>query len=463
MTSVNPQPEKVGVCGLRRHLMGEGDNEGLRLDFDQRIRVQFVGSKITSDAGLLAYRELDEKLGLTALTGSYLADTRKGRNIRHHLVPLLRQSIYSRLAGYPDTNDADRLARDPAMRAVVSRHASSKKAAARGAMGRFETEILATKENRDALARLNSIWVSSALANTRTKRIILDMDSSESKVHGSQEGAVYNGHFERVCYHPLFCFNQYGDCEGAMLREGNVSSADRWLELLAPILERHRGSGLRMLFRGDAGFARPEIYEYLEDQGYEYAIRLPANQVLWREIDPLLTEHEIPKPGHPVVVYQDFRYQAETWDTPRRVVAKIEWHAGELFPRVGFIVTNRADPAKGIVHFYNGRGTCEQWIKEGKHALEWMRLSCHEFKDNAVRLSLFVLAYNLGNFLRRLALPEQMASWSLTSLREKVIKVGARLVTHARRLVFQLAEVSLTRGMLAEMLERIRQLEPAPC
>lgn len=442
--------------------MGEEKNASLKLDFDPRIRVQFVGSKITSDAGLLAYRELDERLGLTAMASRYLTDTRTGKNLQHHLVPLLRQSVYSRLAGYPDTNDHDRLAHDPALRVVVSRRASNGKAAARSAMGRFETELLTTKENRGALSRMNSSWVSSALSNTRTKRIILDMDSSESRVHGQQEGARYNGHFECVCFHPIFCFNQYGDCEGAMLREGNVSSADRWRELLEPIVERYRGLGLRMLFRGDAGFAKPEIYEYLETEGYEYAIRLPANHVLSREIDPLLTQHEIPTPGHPVVVYHDFFYQAGTWAKPRRVVAKIEWHAGELFPRIGFIVTNRTDPPKGIVHFYNGRGTCEQWIKEGKYALEWMRLSCHEFKDNAVRLALFVLAYNLGNFLRRLVLPGEMAAWSLTSLKERVIKVGARLVKHARRLIFQLAEVSLTRGMLAQILERIRQLEPAP-
>ena len=169
--------------------MGEEISECLRLDFDPRIRLQFVGSKITSDAGLLAYRELDEKLGLTSMAAGYLRDTRTGKNIRHQLVPCLRQSIYSRLAGYPDTNDADRLARDPAMRAVVSRRASNKSVAARSAMGRFETEILTTEENRGALVRLNSIWMSSALANTRTRRIILDMDSSESKVHGSQEGA----------------------------------------------------------------------------------------------------------------------------------------------------------------------------------------------------------------------------------------------------------------------------------
>ena len=147
---------------------------------------------------------------------------------------------------------------------------------------------------------------------------------------------------------------------------------------------------------------------------------------------------------------------------PRRVVAKVEWHRGELFPRVGFIVTNLSYPPKGIVRFYNGRGTAEQWIKEGKYALNWTRLSCHKFVANQVRLALFVLAYNLGNFLRRLALPESMKHWSLTSLQTRLIKTGGRLVLHARRLVFQLAEVLVTREMLTGILERISRLRLAP-
>ena len=143
-------------------------------------------------------------------------------------------------------------------------------------------------------------------------------------------------------------------------------------------------------------------------------------------------------------------------------MAKVEWHRGELFPRVGFIVTNLSYPPKGIVRFYNGRGTAEQWIKEGKYALNWTRLSCHKFVANQVRLGLFILAYNLGNFLRRLALPEAMKHWSLTSLQTRLIKTGGRLVCHARRLVFQLAEVLVTREMLTGILERIGRLRLAP-
>jgi hypothetical protein len=442
--------------------MGESQQESLTLDFDARVRLEFAGSKITSDAGLLAYRELDEKLGLTAMASEFLAEQRSGRNVQHHLVPLLRQSVYSRLAGYPDTNDAGRLSRDPAMRLVVSKRASDRRAAARNTMGRFETGILATNDNQAGLATLNATWVTRAMSHTSTRRLILDLDSSESPVHGQQEGAKYNGHYGSVCYHPLFCFNQFGDCEGAVLREGNVSSADGWRELLDPIVARYADSGLRKQFRGDAGFARPEIYEYLEEHGFLYAIRLPSNAVLEREIEPLVERPQGLEPRHPMVTYHDFVYRAGTWDRPRRVVSKIEWHAGELFPRVGFIVTNRTDPAKGIVRFYNGRGTCEQWIKEGKHALEWMRLSCHAFKDNVVRLALFVLAYNLGNFLRRLVLPPEMGHWSLTSLREKLVKIGARLTRHARRLMLQMAEVAIPRDLFGQILTRIRQLSPVP-
>ena len=144
------------------------------------------------------------------------------------------------------------------------------------------------------------------------------------------------------------------------------------------------------------------------------------------------------------------------------MVAKIESHQGELFPRVGFIVTNLNYPPKGIVRFYNGRGTAEQWIKEGKYALNWTRLSCHKFVANKVRLALFVLAYNMGNFMRRLTLPEAMKHWSLTSLQTRLIKTGGRLVRHARRLVFQLAEVLVSREMLGGILERIGQLRLAP-
>ena len=442
--------------------MGESSDTPLKLQFDRRVRLDFRGATITSDAGLLACRELDAALGLTETANDYIHESRTGRNVQHGLLPLLRQSVYSRLAGYEDTNDAERLAQDPAMRVIVGWQGTDKQAASTNTMSRFETEVLTEEENLDGLARLNVEWVDRAMAQTSHQRVILDMDSSESPVHGQQEGVAYNGHFESVCYHPLFLFNHFGDCEGAMLRPGNVHSAERWREVLEPVVKRYQEKGVRLLFRADAAFAKPEVYEYLESRDTGYAMRLPANEVLQGNIRHLLKRPVGRPPKKPVVRYHDFVYQAQSWDIPRRVVAKVAWHQGELFPRVGFVVTNLNLPPAGVTYFYNGRGTAEQWIKEGKYALNWTRLSCHRFVANQVRLWLFVLAYNLGNFMRRLTLPESVKHWSLRSVQTKLIKMGGRLVRHARRLVFQLAEVAVSWEVFRQVLERIAGLHPAP-
>ena len=442
--------------------MGESSDTPLKLQFDRRVRLDFRGATITSDAGLLACRELDAALGLTETANDYIHESRTGRNVQHRLLPLLRQSVYSRLAGYEDTNDAERLAQDPAMRVIVGWQGTDKQAASTNTMSRFETEVLTEEENLDGLARLNVDWVDRAMAQTSHQRVILDMDSSESPVHGQQEGVAYNGHFESVCYHPLFLFNHFGDCEGAMLRPGNVHSAERWREVLEAVVKRYQEKGVRLLFRANAAFAKPEVYEYLESRDTGYAMRLPANEVLQGNIRHLLKRPVGRPPKKPVVRYHDFVYQAQSWDIPRRVVAKVEWRQGELFPRVGFVVTNLNLPPEGVTHYYNGRGTAEQWIKEGKYALNWTRLSCHRFVANQVRLWLFVLAYNLGNFMRRLTLPESVKHWSLRSVQTKLIKMGGRLVRHARRLVFQLAEVAVSREVFRQVLERIAGLHPAP-
>jgi Transposase DDE domain group 1 len=140
---------------------------------------------------------------------------------------------------------------------------------------------------------------------------------------------------------------------------------------------------------------------------------------------------------------------------------KFEHHVGELFPRVGFIVTNLQLPNRAVVRFYNKRGTAEQWIKEGKQAAHWTRLSCHRFRANEVRLQLSVLAYNLGNLWRRLVLPTRIDTWSLTSLQQRLVKTGGRLVKHTRYYWLLLAESHLTRRLFGSMLQRIWAL-PVP-
>ncbi len=444
------------------HPEGETKRGQLRVNFDRRLKLEFHGSKITSDAGLLAYRELDDALGLTKIAGVLFQDNRTGKNGWHGMTGQFRQSVFGRVGGYEDVNDAERLGRDPAMRRIVGGKAVERQAASASQMGRFETKLLASDVNVEVLADMSGAWINRVHDRRPPKMIILDLDSNVSPTHGEQEGKAYNGHFGCTCYHPLFLFNQFGDLERCSLRPGNVHSAHGWREVLEPVVARYRERNIRRYFRGDAAFALPDLYEFLEADNYKYVIRLKANKVLQECIDHLLTRPVGRPPNHVRRYYASFSYQAKSWNKKRRVVAKVEWHPGELYPRVGFIVTNLTRPAQRVVAFYNHRGTAEQYIKEGKNAIKWTRLSCRKFRNNEVRLQLHALAYNLANFMRTLALPEEVEHWSLTTLREKLVKIGAKVVRHGRYVTFQLAEVAVPRDLFRKILRRIDDLRRKP-
>ena len=240
------------------------------------------------------------------------------------------------------------------------------------------------------------------------------------------------------------------------MRPSNVHSADNWQAVLDPRMKRYRWTGLwRKYLRADAAFAIPELYDYLEANDFGYAIRQKANKVLERRIGHLLKRRR-GRPSNQVELHcANFIYQAKSWNKPRRVVAKVEWYLGELFPRVWFVVTTLTVPTERVFEFYTRRGTAEQYIKEGKYALKWTRLSCKSFAANEVRLQLHALAYNLANFLQSLALPKAIADWSLTSLRDRMIKIGAKAIRHARSIILQLAEVAVPRDLWAQMLATI--------
>ncbi len=175
------------------------------------------------------------------------------------------------------------------------------------------------------------------------------MDSTEIPVYGQQENSAYNGHFESTCYHLLLLFNREGDCLAGKLQSGNVHSAEDWEGLLLPEIERQQKRGKGVVFRADAAFAKPAVYEALEERGVKYAIRIPSDDSLERDNEDLLTR-PVGRPSHKsVILYKSVLYQAASWKMPRRVVAKVESHAGELFPRVGFIVTNLEADSRAMV------------------------------------------------------------------------------------------------------------------
>jgi len=440
--------------------VGEKQNQPFQLSFNPSLKVDFQGSRVTSDGGLILVRALDERLGFSELIGQHLTDSR-GKNTQLPVADLLRQSIYSRMAGYEDVNDAERLSQDPAFRLIGSDKVWDRGVALTSRLQTFETEMLAEEENFAGLARMNRELSGKVEALDSAERVVLDMDSTEIPVYGEQENSAYSGHFESTCDHPLLLFNREGDWLAAKLRPGNVHSAGDWEKLRLPEIERQPRLGKEVVFRADAAFAKPEIYEALEERGGKSAIRIPANDSLERDIAELLTR-PVGRPSYkPVARYKRFLYQAASWKTARRVVARAEFHFGELFPRVGFIVTNRKTANRAVVRFYNKRGTAEQWIKEGKQAVKMTRLSCHRLRSNEVRLGLTSIAYNLGNLWRRLGLPQRIRHWSLTSLQQRLVKTGGRLVKHARYYWLLLAEGHLWRRLFASMLRMIAVL-PLP-
>ncbi len=247
--------------------MGDKQNQPFQLSFNASLKVAFQGSRVTSDGGLILVRELDERLGLGELIEQHLTDCRRGKNTQFPLADLFRQSVYSRLAGYEDVNDAERLSQDPTFRLIGSEKIWDRGAALTSRLQSFETEMLAAEENFAGLARISRQLIARVEAVHSPQRVVLDMDSTQIPVYGQQEQSAYNGHFESTCYHPLLLFNREGDCLAGKLRPGNVHSADGWEELLLPEVEWQQKHGQQVVFRADAAFAQPEIYEALEERG----------------------------------------------------------------------------------------------------------------------------------------------------------------------------------------------------
>ena len=237
---------RSGRCG-GGVAVGERQEQPFQLSFNGRLRVDFQGARVTSDGGLLLVRELDERLGFGELIERHLTDGR-GKNTQLPLTDLVRQSVYSRLAGYEDVNDAERLSQDPAFRLIGSEKVLERGAALTSRLQSFETELLTQRENLAGLARISRYLIAKAEVIDAAHRVVLDMDSTEVPVYGRQEQSAYNGHFESTCYHPLLLFNREGDCLAAKLRPGNVHSAEGWEELLLPEIERQQRAARRWSF-----------------------------------------------------------------------------------------------------------------------------------------------------------------------------------------------------------------------
>lgn len=403
------------------------------------ILVRNDGGALTSDAGVLLLREIDERLKLSQRLAACLSDKRTPHKVRHDLLPLLRQRIYQIACGYEDCNDADFLRRDPALKLAVGRTPQEEDLASQPTFSRLENRV----SRRECWAMSEALLASYVERPRRRppKRIILDVDATDDETHGQQELTFFHGYYATYCYLPLLVFAQAegtGEQEliGAVLRPGNVHGGHRALALILRMAARLRKAFPRCVIelRADSALALPEVYEGCERNRLLYTISLPKNERLTALAEPWLTQarrrHEAS--GEKVKVFGEFSYAAQSWSRERRVIVKAEVMTKGENPR--FVVTNRTDvEPEMLYHYYCQRGDPENRIKEIKAGLKADRLSCHRFWANQFRLLLHAAAYVLMQTMRAMLAGTELACAQVETLRFRLLKVGARIIESARR------------------------------
>jgi hypothetical protein len=448
------------------------------------VAVTFDGERVVSDTGLLAVRALDRSLGVLADLAARLPDPRSSQYIHHSAEAILIQEVYQILAGYPDLHDADHLRDDPLFQILADVVPDPEHPLASGStVARFQYAY--TRRQADRPPEERSVLLEVDRAQTqrlrllndylpelfvRTRRqvpteIILDVDATDDPTHGQQTLSAYHGYFRQHQYFPLLVYDgASGFPLAAWLRPGTVHASCGAADILAPILARLRAAwpGVRITIRGDSGLAVPEMYTFCERQDVHYVFGFGTNDVLKRATAQALADvqlyyHFYGRREPHVQRYEDIPgYQAGTWPHPRRIVAKIE-HTPQGSQR-RFVVTDREEaPAAVYREWYVPRGAVpEQPIDEMKNGLQADRLSACGFRANAFRLLVHTLAYALVVLFREAAaaVPE-VATARVSTLRQRLWKVGAVVRVSARRVWLQVSASWPGRGLWVRVQEAV--------
>lgn len=443
--------------------------------FNRAIKLRQADPRITSDAGALLLREADHRLGLTADLAAQLTDDRDPERIRYEPVELLRQHLYALALGYAHQDDQDILAHDPALKLSVWNRPGG-----RGLHERLASqptayrllEQLATPGNRLILRAALSEWVArhqrAAGAGRKVTHGTLDIDPFPIEVHGRQPGGAYHGYYRKTIYHPLVAsFSAGGDYDAtrlgegfvhAILRRGNSGSAEGAVRFVRTALRQSRRLASHLDVRIDAGLVNGRVLDAIDDEGARFVGRIKNNAVLDALAQPYLQR----PPGRPLQEGDEFAvelgaYQAGKWTRPYRLVLVVidlpdpKTGLRELFPHSFFLVTNwRVEQRSGweLVEHYRKRGTFEDRLGEFNAAIG-NGLSADAFEANEAGLLLKLLAFNLAGMLRGELEDASGCGWDLKRVQQTVLKAGARVVEHGRRV---LVDVARAAGVLWDRL-----------
>lgn len=425
------------------------------LESNKKIKLNFSGGDLSSDAGLLLLKEFICKVDLDKLIKQHFKTNDKKSRFHKDGENLL-QKMYQQLAGYFTDDDSDELTCDP----IFTNLLDKEYLASQPTMSRFFNRM-------DDITLMQFDWILYLLRKKiysirKPEMVLFDIDSTLFDTFGKQEGEGFNYHYSNHGYHPLLCYDGLtGDLLKAMLRPGTIYTSTDCCSFLKPLLMEYLEDypDVALYLRGDSGFADPDLFELLETNGTSYAIRLKVNATLTalsesleKELHEMTSENKVDY----AVVYGEFRYAASSWGQTRRVVVKVEKPAGQLVFMHTFIVTNMDLSPLGIIRFYCNRGKMENFIKESKSGFDMDTMSSRSMVVNSNRMQISVLVYNIFNWFRRLVLPQSMRKFQIDTVRLKLLKIAAKMVYSARYKTFKLCSSCPYKEEFMETLNNIR-------
>lgn len=430
-----------------------------KLEYNNKVKINFDGGDLSSDTGLLLIKEFIKKIGFEKVIKK-IFKTNDSASFRFHTdTENLQQKIYQTIAGYFQDDDADELTNDPVFNNILDK----KSLASQPTMSRFFNRM--DEDTLVQFEQISKIMRQKIYSINPPDNVLLDIDSTLFSTYGGQEGEAFNYHYSSHGYHPLLCYDGLtGDLLKTELRDGNVYTSNGSVEFVKPLLMEYMEQypNIKVYLRGDSGFAVPELFDLLEHNGCSYAIRLKANSTLYKEAAYLTDELNeitaINKIDY-AVCYGEFYYKAGSWEYPRRVVVKAEKPTGQMIYMYTFIVTNMELEPEKLIQYYCNRGRMENFIKESKNGFDFDSMSSRSKIVNANRLQISMLVYNLFNWFRRCVLPKEMRRLQIETVRLKLIKIASRIVKGARYIKFKLCSSCPYKKQFYETLENIHKLQ----
>ena len=430
----------------------------LSLESNRQIKINFDGGDLSSDAGLLLIKEFVSKLDIDKLF-SRSFKTNDSASFRYHTdKENLLQIIYMIIAGYFEDDASDELTNDPVFKAVLNKDALASQPTVSRFFNRMDEDTL------NQFLTIGRILRKRVYSIQMPQAVILDLDSTLLDAYGKQEGRAFNFHYQSNGYHPLVCYDgMTGDLVKIQLRDGTEYSSTGVVDFLQPILDEYLNDypAIRILLRGDSGFATPDLYKQCEENGTSYVIRLKENGILRKKASYLVDElDEITKNNKVdyAVAYGEFMYRASSWPYERRVVCKVEKPENQMVYMYTFVVTNMDSSPEYLIKFYCKRGLMENFIKESKSGFDFASVSSHTRMVNANRLQVHALAYNIFNWFRRLVLSANMRKQRIDTVRLKLLKIAAKVVHSARYITFKLCSSCPYKNEFYETLSNIGKL-----